>query len=213
MLLVCTTRIVPYARMRRATRCVCCTRARVSPRVRTCACAAPCANARAHRPLVQVRTRACGAPTHQRDAPPLAADPHQEGTRPSLPPAPISHPRPRADPAHSLDVYRTVSILGYCLLPIVLLALVAVVVDLRGRTGACVWEGGWVGGCEVRGGVKRLRVRSARAQFMCAVRKHCAQCMCIVHVRCARALRACAVRVRSARAQCACAVRVRSAQA
>lgn len=42
-----------------------------------------------------------------------------------------------ADPSNSLDVYRTISILGYCLLPIVALAAVAVFVDLRGAVGAC----------------------------------------------------------------------------
>lgn len=42
-----------------------------------------------------------------------------------------------AEAAHSIDVMRTFSILGYSLLPVVVLAAVAVFFDLRGTAGAC----------------------------------------------------------------------------
>jgi hypothetical protein len=69
----------------------------------------------------------------------------EDGDQPTTtrPFTPISHPPPPppnnslpADAGHSMDLSRTVSVLGYCLLPMVLLAGVSVVVDLRGGTGA-----------------------------------------------------------------------------
>lgn len=70
---------------------------------------------------------------------------HADGDQPTTarPFTPISYPPPPppnnslpADAGHSMDLSRTVSVLGYCLLPMVLLAGVSVVVDLRGGTGA-----------------------------------------------------------------------------
>ena len=40
-----------------------------------------------------------------------------------------------SEAAHSIDVMRTFSILGYSLLPVVVLAAVAVFIDLRGAVG------------------------------------------------------------------------------
>lgn len=47
-------------------------------------------------------------------------------------------------PAHPLDVARTFSILGYCLLPIVALAAFSILINLRGVIGEAEWGGaGW----------------------------------------------------------------------